>query len=119
MPPRAEIYDRHMRPLALNRDNLSAFVLPKEVKNKKQLISFLKKYFPHALPRLKRTDAHFIYIKRKLTQEEIDLIKQHEIEDIHLLKEPSRYYPLECANTIVGITDIDNVGLFGIELQYE
>src|SRR5579859_423497 len=94
MPPRAEIYDRHMHPLALNQDNLSAFILPKEIKNRPQLKSFIKQYFPQALKRIDRQDTYFVYIKRKLTDDEVNQIEQSHIEDIHLLKEPNRYYPM-------------------------
>ncbi len=118
MPPRAEIYDRDMRPIALNQDNLSAFVLPKEIKNPKQLKAFVKQHFPQAFKRITRTDTHFVYLKRRLTPQELHLINNSGIEDIHLLKEPSRYYPNHALSHIVGITDIDNNGLFGIEQHY-
>jgi cell division protein FtsI (penicillin-binding protein 3) len=115
MPPRAEIFDRHGITIALNQDQLSAFILPKEIKQPTQLNSFLKKHFPATLSRLTTTKSHFLYIKRKLTDEQINLIKQAQLEDIYFLKEPSRYYPLLCASPLLGITNIDNVGLFGIE----
>jgi cell division protein FtsI (penicillin-binding protein 3) len=118
MPPRAEILDRLGNPLAVNQDSLSAFILPKEIKDRKKLISFLKKYFPQAVDRLKKAEGHFMYIKRKLTPDQVELIQKSGLEDIFLLKEPSRYYPLASAGAITGITDIDNVGMFGIELLH-
>ena len=56
-----------------------------------------------------------MFIKRNLSQEEINLIQNAHIADIHLLNESSRFYPYESLGTIIGITDIDNNGLFGIE----
>lgn len=116
MPTRAEIYDRtgQIR-FALNQDNLSAFILPKEIKNKKQLLPFLKKYFPTAHERAHKNTSHFMYVKRRLSPEQISFIKESGIEDIHFLKEPARYYPMEAMTHIIGMTDIDNIGLFGIE----
>lgn len=59
-----------------------------------------------------------MYIKRKLSEEEQELLLQHNIPDIKLLNEPSRFYPIPSASSLIGLTDIDNNGLFGIELQY-
>lgn len=120
MPPRAEIYDRtRTQKLALNQDNLAAFVLPKELKNQKQLTAFLQKHFPKAVGRLKHNKSHFMYIQRKLSEAQLELIKKSNIEDIQILKEQGRYYPIESAGPIVGITNIDNRGLFGVELIYD
>ncbi|MBT3455610.1 penicillin-binding protein 2 [bacterium] len=118
-PPRAPIFDRNGNMLALNKDIVSAFLLPKQIKDPKNLETFLKKHFPESHKRLdKNLRKHFIFIKRKLSKKDIKLIKDSNVEDIHLLKEPNRYYSLECAGPIVGITDIDNNGQFGIEYLF-
>lgn len=118
-PPRGLIYDTNFKFLALNKDTLSAIVLPNALENKKQLEDFLEIYFPQALQRLK-TNPHtqFMYIKRKLSQKELELLEKNNITDIKLLKEPNRFYPEKCMNQILGITDTDNMGLFGLELIY-
>ena len=59
-----------------------------------------------------------MYVKRKLSDHHIDLIAKSKLEDIQLLHEPTRFYPLDAAAQIIGITNIDNQGLAGIELQY-
>ena len=59
-----------------------------------------------------------MYIKRRLSAKEIALIESSGLTDIKLLKEPSRFYPIQSVGPIVGITDIDNQGLFGIEALY-
>lgn len=117
-PPRASIFDRNNMPLALNKETLSAFMLPRMVKEKTSLKRFLKKHFPEAHERLiKKPNAQFAYIKRKISAKEKKLIEQNGITDIHFLNEPSRFYPIEAAGILTGITNIDNKGLFGIELQ--
>lgn len=123
MPPRAEIYDRHGKNLAINKDQLSAFILPKTLKNPQQTKKFLKKNFPQSFERLTKAEAqknlpHFLFIKRKLNPEQLALIKDSGLEDVQLLAEPSRFYPLPSAASIIGLTDIDNRGLFGIELMF-
>ncbi len=119
-PPRAEIYDRTgVQPLALNNEAIAAFIVPNKIKHKEILIPFLEKHFKEAAKRLtSQSTSHFMYIKRRLTGEEIELIEQNDISDIKFLKEPSRYYPIQGVGPIVGITDIDNQGLFGIEMMY-
>lgn len=117
MPPRAAIFDRFGQPLAINKDNFSAFITPNNLEEPKKVESFLNKYFPLAAHKLKKNNnLNFMYIKRRLNQEQLDLINSFQLSDIKLLKEPSRYYPVDCVGPLVGITDIDNQGLFGIEL---
>lgn len=119
-PPRGLILDRNGKFLAINKDSLAAFILPKQLENKKQLESFLAKYFPSAKERLKtHTNAHFLYVQRRLTPEQIELIEKSNIVDIKFLNEPNRYYPCSSAASLIGLTDIDNHGLFGLELQFE
>lgn len=116
-PPRAEIFDRTGRHLlALNKEAYAAFIIPNCLNQKKQVVPFLKKYFTEAAARLaKNPSSHFMYIKRRLTKKELELIESSDLDDIKLLKEPSRYYPVPGIGPLVGITDIDNQGLFGIE----
>ena len=119
-PERAPIYDRTGEKfLAINKDTLSAFILPKQVKSQEILVQFLEKHFPEKIKILEKSkNKHFMFIQRKLTDKQIEIIKKSNIADIHLLKEQSRFYPIESTSTIVGITDIDNNGLSGLELKY-
>jgi cell division protein FtsI (penicillin-binding protein 3) len=118
--PRAQILDRNGIPLALNKETISAFIMPRMVKDKTALNIFLKEHFPKGYQRLqKHSKSNFCYIKRKLTQEECALIEQSNNNDLHLLYEPSRFYPIEASGTITGLTNIDNKGLFGIELAFD
>ncbi len=119
-PPRALIFDRNGIPLALNKERLSAFVMPHKIKDKKKLTAFLETHFPAALKRLEeKQHSYFIYVKRRLTNEEERTIKESGSEDIHFLYEPSRFYPIDATASITGITNTDNRGLFGIELFFD
>jgi len=120
-PARALIYDRTGKNmLALNKESLSAFILPKQLEEPEKLKAFLKEFFPQAHERLLKNGqkSHFMYIKRKLTPEQLDLILSRDIPDIKLLNEPSRFYPIQAAAPLIGLTDIDTIGLGGVELQY-
>ena len=117
-PPRAIIYDRHKNPVAVNKESLSAFILPHKIEDPKNLKYFLNKNFPSALERLNNhKNKFFMYVKRKLTPEQLQLIDMNNISDIKILTEPSRFYPIDSMGTIIGVTDIDNKGLFGIERE--
>lgn len=119
MPPRAEIYDRAGQLLATNKERLSAFIIPSRIENIDKVKTFLAKNFKHAYARLEKNPAlHFMYIKRRLTEQQIELINQAELPDIKFLKEPSRFYPIESTGPVIGITDLSNQGIMGIELLY-
>lgn len=116
-PPRAPIFDRTgTNYLALNKESIAAFIIPNEIQEREPLDRFLKINFPAAYDRLKdHEQKKFIYIARRLTPAQITLITEANLPDIHFLQEPSRFYPIPSAAALVGITDIDNNGLFGIE----
>lgn len=122
-PPRAPIFDRTGKQyLALNKDSIAAFIIPTDIKNRPALEKFLYTHFPAAYTRLQcATSAQkkFLYVARRLTPAQQQLIADAKLEDIHFLQEPSRFYPVPPAAAIVGITDIDNNGLFGIEKKYD
>lgn len=118
-PQRGCIFDRNQIPVALNKDSITAFILPKTLQQKDELLKFLEKIFPQAYERFDLyKNKSFMYLKRNLSDEEITLVEQSNLPDIHLLKESSRFYPFESLGTILGITDLDNNGLFGLEHQY-
>ncbi len=116
--PRAEIYDRTGKQLlACNKECISAFIIPNELKDHDAVHAFLKKNFASAYAQLKKhKNKSFMYIKRRLNEDEVELIRNANISDLKLLSESNRYYPLPCAGTIIGMTNIDNHGLAGIEL---
>jgi len=121
-PVRGLILDRNDKPIAINKDSYSAFIMPHKLENRAQLEKFLKKNFPQAYERLEKIEPsdhkYFIYIKRNLSDAEKKLLENSKLEDINFIQEPSRFYPYRSLGILTGVTDIDNFGLFGIELQY-
>lgn len=117
--PRALIFDRSGFPIAMNKEVFSAFITPNNLKNKNAVVSFLKKQFPSAHERFaKKSSSCFMYIKRHLSQKDIDTIAEADLADIRLLREQSRFYPHPSLGTIIGTTDIDNQGIAGLELMF-
>jgi len=118
-PHRALIYDRHCIPLARNKFFTSAFIIPLRLRQKDALISFLTTHFPEAAQRLKEhPKAPFLYIRRRISEQEERMLRSSELVDILFLEEPGRWYPQESAAPLVGLTTIDNEGSAGIELLY-
>jgi cell division protein FtsI (penicillin-binding protein 3) len=119
-PARGPIFDRTGRNyLAMNKDYIAAFILPTQLTDTKRTLQFLDKHFPHARKRFAHSkDKHFMFIKRRLKPEEITIIKEENNPDVFLLSEPGRYYPLASASPIIGLTNIDNKGLLGIEFLH-
>ena len=117
LPTRAPIFDRSGHYLACNKECLSAFVIPNQLRDQKKLDLFLENHFPHARDHIRAHQKNsFAYIKRRLSDEDIVLITDAQIPDIHFVWEANRFYPIATAAPLVGFTDIDNVGQAGIEL---
>lgn len=117
-PVRAPIFDRHGIAIACNVTGSSAFLLPHKLEHPKETKKVLQQNFQAAAHRLaSKKYKHFMYVKRRLTDEEISIVSG--CNDLHLLDEPCRYYPFTCLSTVLGVTDIDNKGLFGLELIFD
>ena len=121
-PRRGTIFDRNMRVLAVNLNCDSVFANPHEVKNKDQaarnLASALNLNPDFVLERLSK-DKSFVWIKRKITAQESELLKKIKIKGVETVKESRRVYPdraLACHT--LGTVDIDNAGMEGLELYY-
>ena len=118
-PERGIIYDRNNTLLSSNKDGIAAFITPRTVQKPAELLTFLSQHFPQAAVRYeKNRDSFFCYIKRGLSDYEELLIKNSNLIDIQLLKEPRRIYHLPESLTVTGITNRDNEGLFGLEWIY-
>lgn len=119
LPIRAPIYDCNNRLIATEHSVISIFTTPRDLKNRQELESFLARYYPHAHAKLnKNSTAHFMYIARNICQDELEQLAPNTPQDIYILEEPGRYYPIRSLGTIIGKTDIDNQGMSGLELLY-
>ncbi len=115
-PNRGEIFDRNGKLLAVNKDGLSCFITPRNLQDKEKTLNFLHKNFPASFKKFSEKEHDcFMYIKRRLNDQEIQLIKDSGLEDLKLIKEPTRHYTFESLSQVIGLTDIDNQGLFGLE----
>ena len=122
MPQRGTIFDRNGKELAISIDVSSIYAYPKAIKAKTGTATLLAKTLrinrKHVLEKL-RSARSFVWIKRKVTPEEIKKVRELKLSGIDFTKESRRYYACkETAAHVIGFASQDNRGLEGIELRY-
>lgn len=124
-PRRGTIYDRNMYKLAFNINVDSVFAISKEIDEKqkpfiaRQLTRTLEVDEDFILSRLKRKKG-FVWIKRKISEDESSRIKALKLKGVELIKESKRLYPNSyLASHMIGFAGLDNTGLEGLELVYD
>ncbi|MBT4577802.1 penicillin-binding protein 2, partial [bacterium] len=93
-------------------------IIPSKIEQPDKLNLIPKKHFPVAYKRLQKANkksCHFIYVARRLTSQQLNILEQAQCPDIHYLQEPSRFCHHPSAGSIVGLVDIDGKGVCGIE----
>lgn len=122
-PQRGAIYDRYMRPLAVNVATYSLYAEPPRVKDKEKVVSLLRDLLgldaSMVRDRLSRP-KQFVWLSRKIDWETTEKIKSLKIEGLGFIKESKRSYPnAEMASQLIGFAGLDNVGLDGLEMKYD
>ena len=119
---RGTIFDRNGNELAISIEVPSIYSCPKEIIQKKSTADLIADALninkENVLKKI-QSKRSFEWIKRKVTPDEIALIKRLNLPGIYFAREGRRYYPYRetCAH-VVGFAGQDNKGLEGIELQY-
>ena len=119
---RGKILDSERNILATNLAVESVYAEPHRIKNLNQTVRSLKEILnleeEFILDRLKQ-QKYFVWLKRKISKEEVKALGELDLKGIGFLKESKRYYPMNnLASHAIGIASIDNVGLEGLELYY-
>ena len=132
-PNRGTIYDRNGNALAISIATESVYINPKVVRsadareNKRQdknevaqnLAMILELDAADVAEKIEK-DASFVYIKRRVTDEQAAALHELDYTGVYFLEESRRSYPKgTLAGQIIGFAGIDNQGLNGIELQYD
>ena len=122
-PKRGTIYDRNMRPLAMSVPVQSAFAIPSEIKDTAmaaRLLSGVLRIPPDGLREKLDSGSTFVWVKRKMAQEEEEAVRSLNLKGIYFEEENKRYYPkLDMAAHVLGFVDVDEHGLGGIEYEYD
>ena len=122
-PKRGNIYDRNGHPLAINVQTYNIFAIPKAIKGKNSTLKRLSKIVPKLTTKKTRralkNRTRFTWIERKieLSKDQVKRIKK--LSGIFLEKTTKRIYPnQELMAQILGFVGVDNVGLGGVEYQF-
>ena len=122
---RGMIYDRNGEALAVSTPVFAVAVNPLQFDANSVALQQLGKILDldvESLQTLLSNNAHrgYLYLKRHVSWEHMDAIRQLRLAHITLEPEYRRYYPAgESSAHVVGLTDIDDMGLEGIELTFE
>ncbi|MEI8176042.1 MAG: penicillin-binding transpeptidase domain-containing protein [Candidatus Omnitrophota bacterium] len=124
-PRRGTIYDRNMYKLAFNINADSVYAMPRDIPDEEKpaiasrLASILKMREESILDKLDR-DKGFVWIKRKISEEEALGVRSQKTRGIDLIKESKRLYPNGfLAAHLLGFAGLDDEGLDGLELLYD
>jgi cell division protein FtsI/penicillin-binding protein 2 len=121
-PIRGTIYDRKLRPLALNIAVYSLYANPRIMKpeQKEKAIQALAPILNMPLDDLReRFDKkkYFVWLARKLPVDKVEEIKAMKLRGLDFMKESKRYYPNQSLGAhLIGFAGMDNQGLEGLEL---
>ena len=121
---RGTITDRNGVELAVAEDAVSVFANPFLIKNPvsaaARLAPILGRPREELMTALADRDKGFVYLRRKMDAGVGKRIAKLGIEGIGSVGEPRRIYPQGAlAGQLIGTVGTDNVGLAGIEQQYE
>ena len=120
---RGDILDAKGRPLAVSVDALSLYANPRATANPKKIAVALASILGGSskdLERKLRGDRRYVWLKRKVTPEEVRNILSLNLEGVGFVKESRRFYPKrELASSLLGFVGVDENGLSGLELAYE
>ena len=119
---RGVIFDRNGLTLAESVQVSSVFADPLAIKDKKktaQVISQVLGLNKTKVEKLLNKKKRFVWIKRRIPDEQEDVLRQLNLKGIGFRYEYKRIYPYEklCSH-ILGFTDIDQNGLEGIESSF-
>lgn len=120
---RGSILDRNGIKLAESLQVGSVYVDPAEIEDISTVAYQLSKLLKLNLSKLVKQlnkDKRFVWIKRKVGDEELNAIAKLYLKGVYIKYEYHRFYPnQQLASHILGFTDVDEKGLEGVELSFD
>ncbi|RUO59771.1 peptidoglycan D,D-transpeptidase FtsI family protein [Pseudidiomarina marina] len=125
---RGSILDRNGRELAVSVPVQTVWADPKRVHegdglaNRERWLALAEVFrtdVNELLSKVADPTRRFVYLERKVTPGVADFVRQLAIPGVYLKTESRRFYPAgEIAAHVVGFTDIDGLGIEGLEAIY-
>jgi len=128
-PKRGTIYDTKMKKLAVSATVETVVISPRDIKSEadRKLIAtglseILGISYDEIITKSNKDNYHQV-IKRKIDKDVADAVRQfktdNKLDAIQLMEDTKRFYPYAAfASHVIGFTDVDNVGTYGIEGFY-
>ena len=122
-PQRGEIFDRNGEPFAISVAAKSVFADPRKISNPEGVASKLATVLPSDVKTLTESLSRkksFVWVERKITEEQVEKITALDLPGIYFLEEPKRFYPKgSMLSHVLGFVGIDSNGLEGLELNFD
>jgi cell division protein FtsI/penicillin-binding protein 2 len=122
-PQRGALYDRNQRELAMSIAVDSLFAVPSEITDAPMVARLLAGVLNTSAEEIEtklQGSRSFVWLQRKLPQEQAERIEALNLRGIYFQKENRRFYPKrELAAHVLGYVDIDEKGLGGVEYQFD
>lgn len=119
---RGRILDRHGRPLAESVESISFFADPPLVKNPAEVARRFSEQFgknrQYYLNKLGHKKKRFVWMERNVPVRKASGLMVADLKGVDFRREQKRYY-LNVAAQIIGLTDPDNIGVSGLEKNFE
>jgi cell division protein FtsI (penicillin-binding protein 3) len=120
---RGTIYDRQGRVLAYSVPQCSLYAFGSQVKNPRQTAAVLSPILDmpaQSIEKLFTGTNRFVWIKRQLTDRQANTIRELKVPGLNLTNEYKRFYPYrQVGGQVVGVVNIDGIGIEGIEKSFD
>ncbi len=120
---RGSIFDRNGLTLAESLQVDSVYADPSEIEDipaAAYRLSTILKLSSSKLTKLLNKDKRFVWIKRKIGDEELNAVAKLSLKGVYVKHEYHRFYPNgSLGSHVLGFTNIDEKGLEGVELSFD
>lgn len=120
---RGRVLDREGHDLALSVLRPSVFADPSQIDDSAATASALATVLDLDVRELTEKlsqDGQFVYLSRRISDEEASAVAELGLDGIHLHEEPTRFNPSEnLARSLIGDVTVDQMGSSGVELLYD
>ena len=121
-PERGIIYDRTGKVLGMSINGHTLWVSPELVNNREEVARELAEIIEEdeaAILEKLNSSRSMEKIKQWITKEQADLIREKGFRGLSIVSDSKRFYPNgNFAPYVLGFTNIDNIGLEGLEKTY-
>ncbi|MEK7663995.1 MAG: penicillin-binding protein 2 [Patescibacteria group bacterium] len=119
---KGNIDSEQVKSLAVNQDSWLIYAVAQKIEDKDKFAKTLSENITESkdfiLSKLGQSDSYVI-IKKNLTEEKVNSLKELNIESLYFENNPERYYPQkEITSHVIGFLGGDGIGQYGVEGYY-